>query len=241
MPSQEKKDKVKQIANWFGEADSLLVLRYRGLRVAEANEIRASLKGMDSELRVIKNTLTRIALAETPKEDLTPLIDGPVAVVFVRKEPGTVAKAIKDFSKGRKEFFLLGGWLEGGVMDGKQVEAFAALPPREVLLAQLVGAIQAPLARLSGNVAGPLRRMVGLLKAFGDRKAADTPAVTAEESPAAEETAKVDDAPKPEETHGAEDTAKPEETGEQAGPSGEQEETGQAGGEKTTPDAPDKD
>ncbi|MHB8894817.1 MAG: 50S ribosomal protein L10 [Candidatus Geothermincolia bacterium] len=194
MPSQEKKDKVKQIAKWFDETDTLLVLRYRGLRVAEATEIRQRLKGLDSELRVLKNTLTKIALTDTPKEELAPLIDGPVAVVFVRKDAAAVAKVLKEYSKGRKEFHMLGGWLEGIVLDGKQADAFALLPSREVLLAQLVSAIQAPLARLTGNVAGPLRNMVGLLKAFGDKKAAEAPAPAPEpearaEAPAVEATA----------------------------------------------------
>jgi len=189
MPSQEKKDKVKQIARWFDETDQLLVLRYRGLRVAEANEIRQKLTGLDSNMRVLKNTLTRIALADTPKAEIASLIDGPVAVVFVRKDAAAVAKVIKEYSKGRKEFFMLGGWLEGTVLDGKQVEAFALLPSREVLLSQLVGAIQAPLARLTGNMAGTMRNMVGLLKAFGDKKAAEQGAPEVEQAASADEPA----------------------------------------------------
>lgn len=181
MPSEYKIDRVKQIGKWFDEADNLLVLRYRGLRVSEVNELRRKLSGMDSDLRVLKNTLTRIALADTPKKELTPLIDGPMAVVFVRRDPGEVARALKEYSKGRKEFHLMGGWLEGILLDAEQVAAFAALPPKGVLLAHLVSAIQSPLSRLAGNVAGPLRNMVGLLKSYGEKKAgeAGAPAVEA--------------------------------------------------------------
>jgi len=177
MPSKDKKEKVKQIKKWFDKSDSLLVLHYKGLSVSEANELRGTLSGMDCELRVVKNTLTRIALADSPKESVTPLIDGPVAVVFVHTDPAGVAKTIRDFGKGRKEFFMLGGWLEGTVLDSKQVESFALLPSREVLLAQLVSAVQSPLSRLVGNIAGPLRNMVGLLKAFGATKEDVTEAV----------------------------------------------------------------
>jgi large subunit ribosomal protein L10 len=121
MPSRDKKEKVKQIKKWFDKSESLLVLHYKGLSVSEANELRVALSGMDCELRVVKNTLTRIALADSPKEGMTPLIDGPVAVAFVNENPAAVAKVIRDFGKGREEFYLRGGLLEGRVLDGKQV------------------------------------------------------------------------------------------------------------------------
>lgn len=181
MPSQYKIDRVEQIGKWFDEADNLLVLRYRGLRVSEVNELRRKLSGMDSDLRVLKNTLTRIALADTPKKELTPLIDGPMAVVFVRRDPGEVARVLKEYSRGRKEFRMMGGWIEGTVLNAEQADAFAALPPKGVLLAQLVSAMQSPLSRLAGNVAGPLRNMVGLLKSYGEKKN-DGAGATAEEA-----------------------------------------------------------
>ena len=170
MPSRDKKEKVKQIKKWFNKSESLLVLHYKGLSVSEANELRVALSGMDCELRVVKNTLTRIALADSPKEGVTPLIDGPVAVAFVNEDPAAVAKVIRDFGKGRQEFYLRGGLLEGRVLDGKQVEAFAALPTREVLLSQLVGVVQAPLSRMIGTVVAPARKMLGLFQALAATK-----------------------------------------------------------------------
>ena len=186
MPSQDKKEKVKQIQKWFDKSESLLVLHYKGLSVAEANELRGTLSGMDCDIRVVKNTLTRIALADSPKEDVTPLIDGPVAVAFVNDEPAAVAKVLRDFGKGRQDFYLRGGLLEGRVLDGKQVEAYAALPTREVLLSQMVGVVQAPLSRLIGTVVAPARKMLGLFQALAATKevATEKPA-----QPAAEVTA----------------------------------------------------
>lgn len=186
MPSQEKKDKVKEIAKWFDKTDTLLVLQYRGLTVFEANELRVTLKDLNSELRVLKNTLTRIAVAETPKEGITPLLEGPIAVVFVHDDAAATAKVLRDYSRGRKEFFLRGGLLEGRVLDGKQVETYAMLPPREVLLAQMVGVVQAPLARVLGTVLAPARKMLGLFQALADKKAAEAPAPKAAPAPETE-------------------------------------------------------
>lgn len=222
MPSQEKKEKVKEIKKWFDSSDSLLVLEYKGLTVAEANDLRVRLKEMDSELRVLKNTLTRIAVADTPSAGIAPLLDGPIAVVFMRAEAGPVARSIREFAKGRKEFALRGGLLEGRVLDAGQVEAFAMLPGREVLLAQMLGVVQAPLARFAGVITAPAKKMLGLFKALADKVAAEAPApagapeVVAEAPPEA-----AAQAAEPEEA-----TTEPEETAAQA-----EEETPQAGGE----------
>jgi len=166
VPSQEKKEKVKKIKKWFEKADSLLVLQYKGLKVSEATELRTQVSGLNAELRVLKNTLTRLALADTPKEGLVPLLDGPVAVVFVNEDPVPVARAIRDFARGRQEFYLLGGMIEGRILNGAQVESVAILPPREVLLAQMAGVIQAPLSGFLSLVVAPLRKTLGLFRAL---------------------------------------------------------------------------
>jgi large subunit ribosomal protein L10 len=181
LPSHEKKDKVKQIRKWFDKSDSLLVIHYKGLKVSEANELRTRVGEMGSELRVLKNTLTRIALAETPREGLSQLMEGPVAVVFVKEDPAPVARAVREFARGRKDFYLLGGMLEGRVMSGSEVEAFALLPPREVLLAQVAGALQAPLSSFASLTVAPLRKALGLFQALADKMAAEGGAPGAQE------------------------------------------------------------
>jgi large subunit ribosomal protein L10 len=185
VPNQEKKDKVKQIKKWFEKADSLLVLHYRGLKVSEANELRKQISGLEGELRVLKNTLTRIALADTPREELVPLFEGPVAVVFMNDDPAPVARAIRDFARGRQEFFLLGGMLEGRVLTGKEVEAFAMLPTREVLVAIALGRLASPLSGLVNVMAGPIRQLLGVLEAVAVKQAAAAPPEAPKQAPAA--------------------------------------------------------
>jgi large subunit ribosomal protein L10 len=192
VPSLEKKEKVKKIGKWFEKTDSLLVLHYKGLKVSEATELRAQVKGLNAELRVLKNTLTRLALADTPKQDLVSLLDGPVAVVFTEEDPVPVARIIRDFAKGREGFYLLGGMIEGRILSGAEVESVAVLPPREVLLAQMVGVIQSPLSGMVTLFAAPLRKTLGLFKALAASAPAEPEAQPQAESAAVPQQADAD-------------------------------------------------
>ena len=206
MPSQEKKDKVRQIRKWFDGAESVLVLHYSGLRVSEANDLRGIVGQNGAELRVLKNTLTRIALSGSPHERLTELLEGPVAVVFAGPDPTPVARALRDFARGRKQFYMLGGLVSERLLDGRQVEAVATLPAREVLLAQMAGVMQAPLAKIVSAVVAPARKMLGLFQALADKKTAAEPAPV-EVVP--EQVAPELEAPPAEEAQAGPETAEP--------------------------------
>lgn len=233
MPRQDKKDKVKQIKKWFEKEDSVLVLHYKGLRVAEANELREIVAGHDAQMRVLKNTLTRIALTGTDQEELIGVIDGPVAVIFPGDATPAVAKSVRDFARGRKDLYFQGGLLQGRLMTGAQVDAIATLPPRETLLAQVVGQAAAPLSGFVGVCAGPVRKLLGLFQALADRRRAEAPP----EEPAREEQVKEEPEAEPvqpdEEAKAAAETEPAEKpvTEEAAGeedavePSGEEQET----------------
>jgi large subunit ribosomal protein L10 len=170
LPSQEKKERVKQLKKWFEKADSILVLHYKGLTVSEANELRGILKDYDVDLRVLKNTLTRIALAGTPHESLVPFVDGPIAVLFVRGESAGVARAVREFSRGRSELFFQGGMMGDILLSAEQVSSIASLPSKEVLLGQAVGRVAGPLYGIVGVCAGPVRNMLAVLTAVSERK-----------------------------------------------------------------------
>ena len=169
MPSQEKKEKVKQLKKWFEKADSLLVLHYKSLTVSEANDLRGILKDYDVDLRVLKNTLTRIALSGTSRESLVPFVEGPVAVVFIRGEAAGVARAVREFSRGRTDLFFQGGMIGETVLSAEQVSTIASLPSREVLLAQALGSAAGPLSGLVGVCAGPVRKMLAIFNALAEK------------------------------------------------------------------------
>jgi large subunit ribosomal protein L10 len=170
LPSQEKKERVKQLKRWFEKADSLLVLHYKGLSVSEATELRSVLKGYDVDLRVLKNTLTRIALSGTERESLIPFVDGPVAVVFAKGDAAGVARAVQEFSRGRSDLYFQGGMIGDMVVSAEQVSSIASLPSKEVMLAQAVGRAAGPLAGLVGVCEGPVRNMLGVFAAIARKK-----------------------------------------------------------------------
>ncbi len=170
MPSKEKKERVAQIRKWFEDADSLLVLKYRGLRVTEANQLRTQIRNNNARLRVLKNTLTRLALAGTPREEIIPMIDGPIAVVFTNDDIAPVAKLIRDLSRGHDELFMIGGVFQGTTITAEQMGTLATLPPRDVMVARMIGQMAAPLSGLVGVCAGPIRKMLGVLAAIAEKK-----------------------------------------------------------------------
>ena len=180
MPSKEKKERVTQIRKWFEDADSLLVLKYRGLRVADANQLRIQIRSNNARLRVLKNTLTRLALAGTPREEIIPMIDGPIAVVFTNDDIAPVAKLIRDFSRGHDEMFMVGGVFQGTTITAEQAGTLAALPPRNVMVARMVGQMAAPLSGLVVVCAGPIRKMLGVLAAIAEKKEKETGSTVAE-------------------------------------------------------------
>ena len=120
MPSQEKKEKVKQIKKWFEKSDSLLVLHYRGLKVSEANELREQVKG--HELRAPgaqEHPYPHRARGHPEGGRWCPCSTGPSRSCSCSDDPAPVARTLREFSKGRKEFYLLGGMLEGRVLTGQ--------------------------------------------------------------------------------------------------------------------------
>jgi large subunit ribosomal protein L10 len=196
MDKSQKEQVVADLVERLRTTDSLIVADYRGLTNAQLVDLRAKLRGSGARLTVVKNTLTRRAAEEAGTEALLALLEGPTAIAFVETEgdPVAVAKALADAAKDTKVLALRGGILSGQTLSGADVEELAKLPAPEVVKAQLVGVIVAPLTQLAALIAAPLRDLVGLIDARiaqleegGDTSASAAPAV--EEAPAEEAAA----------------------------------------------------
>jgi large subunit ribosomal protein L10 len=172
MPKQNKIDAVAEITADLKAADIYYFVDYRGLTFAEATELRKRLRKVDADLKVVKNTLGKIAAANAGVEGLDELLAGPTAIAYVHGDPAKTAKTIQDFIKEKKKSAIRGGKLQRSVLTAQQVEALAALPSREVLIAQLLRAINSPLQGLANVLNGPIRGLVVVLAQVQDKQSA---------------------------------------------------------------------
>lgn len=176
MKREKKGALVRNLAERLGRATLALVSEYQGLTVAESNELRRRLRAARGELRVAKNTLIRRAVRETSFAPLAERLGGPVGVVLAYDDPIGVAKAVASFKEAADKLKLRGGVLDGKALDAEQAQALATMPPREVLMAQLLGLIQAPAGRLVRLLSEPGSALVRVIDAIGKKNAGAEPA-----------------------------------------------------------------
>ena len=143
-----------------------------GLTVQQLSELRKQLKAASAEYRVVKNRLARIAVDGSPLAPLRPHLTGPTGVVIGRRDPAVVAKTLTAFAKANPALQLRVGVIDGHLLEPQALRAVADLPSREVLRAQLVGAVQGPLAGLVGLLTAPLRELTYVLAERGKGAAA---------------------------------------------------------------------
>jgi len=141
---EDKKRLVEALHAAWAEGPAGVVVHYRGLKVAEMTALRRALREVGAVLKVVKCTLARRAAEGTEFAVLEPLFTGPIAIAY-GEDPVGLAKALVDFAKQHEALAIRGGVLDGRLIDEAGVKALAALPPREVLLAQLLATMQAPI------------------------------------------------------------------------------------------------
>jgi len=190
MQKADKERVIEELTERLSSADALLVADYRGLTNSQLASLRVELLKHGAKLSVVKNTLTRRAAEAAGADALLAMLEGPTAIAFVEADGNAVAvaKALSDAAKETKILALRGGVLSGNPITGAEIERLAKLPPLEVLQAQLVGVIVAPLTQLAAVLNAPLQNLVGLIDARITQleEGGDTSAAAPEEAPAAE-------------------------------------------------------
>jgi large subunit ribosomal protein L10 len=190
MLRSEKERVVEQLAERLRSAETLMVADYRGLTMPEIDELRTRLLEAGARFTVVKNTLTKLAAEQAGTTDVLQLIDGPTAIAFLEAEgdPVAVAKVLNETARAHDVLVIRGGVLEGTVVGDAEIKRLATLPPAEMLRAQLVGALSAPMATIVGVFSAPMRDVVGVLQARIDQLEAQGEAAEAEPSAEAEPT-----------------------------------------------------
>jgi large subunit ribosomal protein L10 len=166
----EKVEQVELLTEKLKNAKAAVLTDYRGLTVGQLQDLRTRLRAQEVEYRVVKNTLARRAAVEAGHEAFQELLKGPVAIAFGYGELGTPARVLAEFNRqNRLRLEIVGGLIEGRVMRPEQVRQTADLPPREVLLAQLLATLQSPIAQLVATIQAPVQQLVGLLEAYKEK------------------------------------------------------------------------
>jgi large subunit ribosomal protein L10 len=197
----DKTQTVVEVREHLAASAATILTHYRGLGVGELKTLRAALRGVDAELKVVKNTLARRAADEAGMAGLADLLEGPTGIVFCGTDPVGPAKALKAFAKDHPALEIRGGFLDGEVLDQAAAKGLADLSSREELLARMAGLLVAPLAAMARLMQEPLSKQARVMQALVDERggAPAEPAAPAAEAEAVEPTATdaapADDAP----------------------------------------------
>ena len=170
MPKARKEQKAEQVellTEKLKKAKVAVLTDYRGLTVSQMQDLRGKLRTGNVEYRVIKNTLARRAADAAGYKDLESALKGPVAIAFGYDDLSLPPRLINEFVRTtRLKVDVVGGLVEGRVVDRDQIKQLADLPSREVLLAQLLGTLQSPVAQLVGIMQTPVQQLIGVLDAY---------------------------------------------------------------------------
>ncbi|MBU6461047.1 MAG: 50S ribosomal protein L10 [Proteobacteria bacterium] len=168
---EEKKAVVAEVSAEVAKAQAVVVAEYRGISVQDLTQLRAKARANGVYLRVLKNTLARRAVADTPFGVLAGQMEGPLAYAM-SADPVACAKVLSDFAKANNQFIIKAGAMANYAMSAKDVDVLANMPSREELLAKLLGTMQAPVAKFVQTLHEVPTKFVRGLAAVRDQKAA---------------------------------------------------------------------
>lgn len=152
MPSEKilnaKKEVVAALVERLQGAQAGVLADYRGLTVAQDTELRKQLREAGVEYTIVKNTLTRLAANEVGLNDLDPILHGPTALATSTTDVVAPAKVLVEFAKKNEQLEIKAGFVDGKVIDANEVKVYASIPSKEVLIAKMLGSLQAPIGNL---------------------------------------------------------------------------------------------
>jgi large subunit ribosomal protein L10 len=163
ISKDKKKQLIEKYVDLLSSSQAVFLVSYSGMTVAEITQLRQQLYDSGTTLMIVKNTLFRRALDEAGMSLTADVLDGPVAIGAVVEEATEAAKVFLEFAKGSSVLEIKGGLLSGAQIAPEQIEALTKVPSREVLLAQLVGGLQAPISGLVYVLQSPMTGLVNVL------------------------------------------------------------------------------
>lgn len=169
---QAKSQNVEEIKEKISKAQSVVLVDYRGLTVEQLTELRSNYRKAGVEYKVYKNTMMRFAFKDAGLEDFNEFLKGPSAIAFGYDDPVQVAKITAEFAKTNTKLEIKAGIVDGKVIDLEGVKNLANLPPREVLIAQVLGGFNAPIQGFTNVLQGTIRSLAIVLNAISEKQEA---------------------------------------------------------------------
>ena len=170
MPRPEKVQAVEKIREQFEEARATFVTEYRGLTVAEQQQLRRNVRKAQGEYRVVKMSLARRAVEGLSLEGLPELLVGPTALAFANDDPVPVAKVLRDFATDHDKLIIKGGIFGGALLPPEQISRLAEIESREVLLSRIAGGFKAPLSKVAVALGAKLREAASMFTQLLEKK-----------------------------------------------------------------------
>ncbi len=169
---QEKKAIVEEIKEKINESEAVVLVDYRGLNVDDLTKLRQECRDAGVDYKVYKNTLMRFAFKDSGYEDFNKYLIGPNAVAFGYDDPVEAAKITYNFSKDHEELEIKAGIVDGRIIDVEEVKSLASLPSKEVLIAQALSGLNAPITGFVNVLQGNIRNLVYALNAIKEKQEA---------------------------------------------------------------------
>jgi large subunit ribosomal protein L10 len=171
LPTEEKAQAISDIRDWIERSTIAISTNYAGLPVSQITAFRRALREAGVEYRVVKNALAFRAADEAGVPAIKQIVSGPTGIAFGYGEPSEPAKAISNFIRtNRSTMTIIGGVLDGRALSPADIENLATLPPREELIAKLLGQLQAPITGLVRVLNGPQSGLARVLQAIVDKQ-----------------------------------------------------------------------
>lgn len=164
MDRSQKEELVSQMRDTLQKANSVIVAHQTGLTVAEATRLRRDMRGAGAEFKVLKNTLAQIAVKGTKLEGMSDYLQGPTALGY-SQDPVAAAKVLSKFADSNDKLSIVGGFLDGQVLDATAVKALANLPSLNELRSKIIAVISAPATKLAILAKEPARRVAYVIAA----------------------------------------------------------------------------
>lgn len=172
LTRQDKEQQIGELTEQVKAASAGVLVDYCGLTVAEVTELRKKLREANVEFKVYKNSVLKFASKNAGYDGLEKFLDGPNAIAISQEDPIQPAKILVEFAKSHEKLEIKSGFVDGKIADVEEIKALAELPPREVLLAKVLGGFNAPISGLANVLSGTIRSLAYALNSVIEKQGA---------------------------------------------------------------------